>query len=96
MGEVPENFHGKKGRSGRKTLREEVALLKRYEAQAPKVFKILEEKLNGSKKEREWAMEWLKSGFVKMIPQKIGGDKDNPIQAVLVKFMDDDNNRNSQ
>ncbi len=83
---------------GRKTKGNELALVQWYESVLPEAFKIAKDMLlSQNKTDKLWAMEWLKTGIVKMIPQKIGGDKDNPI-PVLVKFMKepDDNNGDSQ
>lgn len=82
--------------SGRKTRGEELALVEWYESVLPKVFTEVKVMLESkTKKDKLWAMEWLKSGLVKMIPQKIGGDKDNPVE-VLVKFINgNEDNRNS-
>lgn len=69
---------GIKGRSGRATKGNELALVQWYESVLPQVFGIVKEKLNSpAEKDKLWAMEWLKTGIVKMIPQKIGGDPDN-------------------
>lgn len=74
---------------GRKTKGQELALVEWYESVLPNVFSIVKEKLNSpEEKDKLWAMEWLKTGIVKMIPQKIGGDENNknPI-PILVKFI---------
>lgn len=101
MGKVPENFHGKKGKSGRKTKKEELqaaaeliteeALLKLARS---KVQKYLNKDLN-FKETKEMALPIV----VKGIAQKLGGDKDNqtPI-PVLVRFIngnDTEDNRNT-
>lgn len=87
MSGVIGNSGGKKGKSGRKTKGQELALVEWYESVLPTVFGIVKDKL-GSERETDklWAMEWLKAGIVKMIPQKLAGDKDNPVE-VLVKFI---------
>ena len=64
--------------SGRKSLKDEIGVLRRFEQLSPKVFNIIDKMLDSkSKQDRLWAMDWLKNGFAKMIPQKIGGDPDN-------------------
>ena len=76
---------GNKG-GGRKKLKDEIAVIKYYEAMLPKVFKLVREKLEtGTKKDKEWAADWVKTGIVKMIPQiqKIGGDKDNKTSIAI-------------
>ena len=61
--------------AGRKSLKDELEVLRRYEQLAPKVFayvtKMLEE---GSELDKRWAADWLKAAYVKMIPQKVQGD----------------------
>ena len=71
---------GNKG-GGRKTKPVEVSIVRYYEDLLPKVFIEVRNMLEtGTKKQKLWAMEYLKTGFVKLIPQKVGGDKDNPFQ----------------
>jgi hypothetical protein len=82
---------GNKG-GGRKKLRDEIALIKYYESVLPKVFSVVSKKLNSeSKKDQLWAMEWLKTGIVKMIPQKIGGDPDNRTPIPLLYALHNNN-----
>lgn len=82
--------------SGRKTRGEELALVEWYESVLPKVFSEVKGMLESKvKKDKLWAMDWLKTGLVKMIPQKIAGDTKNPVE-VLVKFINgNEDNRNS-
>ncbi len=76
----PNGNPGNKG-GGRKPKSVEVNITRYYEDCLPKVFIKVKEMLESKiKKDRLWAIEWLKSGLVKMIPQKIGGDKNNPIE----------------
>ncbi len=90
------NFHGKKGRSGRKTKGHELALVEWYESVLPKVFSEVKVMLESKvKKDRLWAMDWLKTGLVKMIPQRIGGDPDNRTPIPLL-YAISNNNRNSK
>ena len=66
--------------AGRKSLKEELGVLERFSQLSPKVFGYLERCLaSGIKEDERWAMDWLKTGFAKMIPQKLEGDKDNPL-----------------
>lgn len=63
---------------GRKPLAREMAIIKYYEDLLPEAFLIAKDMLKSeTKTDRLWAMDWLKSGFAKMIPQKIAGDPDN-------------------
>lgn len=85
--------------SGRATKGQELALVEWYKSVLPEVFSIVSEKLKSKKeKDKLWAMEWLKTGIVKMIPQKLSGDEDNktPI-PILVKFINgqSENNRDT-
>jgi hypothetical protein len=70
---------GNKG-GGRKPKSVEINIIRYYEDLLPKVFievrKMIE---TGNKKEKLWAMEWIKTGLVKMIPQinKISGNADD-------------------
>lgn len=66
--------------SGRKTLTEELSVLRRFEQLSPKVFGFVEEMLDSKKKsDKVWASDWLKNGYAKLLPQIIQGDKDNPL-----------------
>jgi hypothetical protein len=76
---------GNKG-GGRKSLGQELALIDRYKALAPKAFEIVNQMLDGNKKDKLWAMDWLKTGLVKMIPQKIGGDPENPVVFIPIEL----------
>jgi len=73
---------------GRKTLTDELQITRRYADLSEKAFKLIKKKLESEEKsEQNFALDWLKGGFAKMIPQKIGGDKENPVE-VLVRFID--------
>jgi hypothetical protein len=66
--------------SGRTTRGQELALVTWYESVLPEVFGEVKKMITSKKKsDRLWALEWLKTGVVKMIPQvsKIGGDENN-------------------
>lgn len=65
---------------GRKSLTEELQITRRYAQLSAKAFKLITKKLaSNDKSEQNFALDWLKGGFAKMIPQvnKIGGDPDN-------------------
>jgi len=89
-----------KKKRGRKTLKEEMEVLERYNQLAPKVFSFVQQMFNGDNLEdKKWAADWVKGAYARMIPQKIGGDPNNksPI-PVLVKFVngnESENNRDS-
>ena len=64
--------------AGRKSKAEELKIIERYAELTEPFFKVLKEALEGkNKRDKHWAIEQLSKGFVKMIPQKIGGDPDN-------------------
>lgn len=72
--------------SGRSTKGHELALVAWYESVLPGVFGEVKKMLaSKKKKDRLWALEWLKTGVVKMIPQvsKIGGDENNKIPIAI-------------
>jgi len=69
---------GNKG-GGRLPLRVEVSVYNSFLELTPKVFKVVQEALKGNKTDKRWAADWAKGGLVKMIPQIIGGDPDNPL-----------------
>ena len=76
--------------AGRKSVGKEKAVIEWYVGSLPKAFGVVDEMLESkNKKDRLWAVDWLKTGLVKMIPQiqKIGGDKDNdtPIPISLLQ-----------
>lgn len=87
--------------AGRKSLKDEMAVLKRFEQLSPQVFEYLTKCLNGeSKEDKKWAMDWLKAGYAKMIPQKIGGDPNDrtpiPILGVQNVPTNNGNQQNTQ
>lgn len=67
-------------KTGRKTYGEDMKIKERYCALTELFFKVLKNRLNSkNKKEQDWAVEQLSKAYVKMIPQVLAGDKDNPI-----------------
>lgn len=83
--------------SGRSTKGQELALVEWYKSVLPEVFSIVSEKLKSKKeKDKLWAMEWLKTGIVKMIPQKLQGDKDHPIAVIPIYGGVSGHNSNTQ
>ncbi len=56
---------------GRKTLREEIDLTHRYAALSEKAFRLISKRLDStSKKDQEYALDWLKAGFSRMVMQQ--------------------------
>jgi len=86
---------GNKG-GGRKPIQKELDLVRMYEGLAPRAFEIISEALHSkTKADRRWAMDWLKSGLVKLLPQvtKVGGDENNrtpiPISNIFMNAVQD-------
>jgi hypothetical protein len=83
--------------SGRATKGQELALVEWYKSVLPEVFSIVSTKLKSNKEaDKLWAMEWLKTGIVKMIPQKIGGDPDNRTPIPILGMTNVPNNNSHQ
>lgn len=63
---------------GRKTLRDEIGVLRRYNDLSEPYFKFIQQMLSSEDKEdRKWAAERLDKAYVKMVPQTINGEGDN-------------------
>ena len=59
---------------------EEIKIKQRYSALSVFYFRILKKFLQSKKEENQkWAVQELSKAFVKMIPQVLSGDKDNPL-----------------
>ena len=72
--------------SGRKSLKDEIAVLNRYAELAPKYFKFIQEMLDSKNVEdKKWAVERLDKAFVKMVPQKLSGEGDDG--EIIVKVI---------
>ncbi len=58
-------------KAGRKSLREEIDLTHRYAALSEKAFRLISKRLDSdNKKEQEYALDWLKAGFSRMVMQQ--------------------------
>ncbi len=80
---------GIKGKSGRTSLREELGILERYNQLSPKVFKFVSEMLDSPKKsDKQWAADWIKPAYAKMLPQQVSGVGGKPIEIQIVKYGD--------
>jgi len=67
--------------AGRKSLRDEVEIIKRYSDLSAPYFKFLRECLEGEDKaDKKWAADNLKGAYAKMIPQDLtsGGEQITP------------------
>jgi len=65
---------------GRKSLKEELGVIRRYADLSEPFFNFIKACLEGDDKaDKKWASEQLGKGFVKMIPQSLETDPDNPI-----------------
>ena len=68
--------------AGRKSLKDELGILRRYADLTEPYFKVLKARLNSkNKKEQDWAVEQLTKAYTKMIPQQVGGLDGEPIQV---------------
>jgi hypothetical protein len=66
--------------AGRKSLRDEAQIIKRYNDLSEPYFKFLRECLEGEDKaDKKWAADNLKSAFTRMIPQDINADVEGDI-----------------
>ncbi len=71
--------------AGRKSLKEELSVMRRYEQLAPKVFSFVQEMFDSENKtDKQWAADWLKPAYSKMIPQQITGANGGAIQVELL------------
>ena len=66
--------------SGRKPLAVENSVIEMYKSFIPKVLIIIDQSLNSKNKlDRKWGVEMASRGLVKMVPQIVQGDVDNPV-----------------
>jgi hypothetical protein len=73
--------------SGRKTLKQELEVLRRYQQLTPKVFGFVEEMLDSKKKsDKMWACNWLEKAYTKMIPQEISGIDGGPLEIKVINY----------
>jgi len=75
---------------GRKSMREEIAVLRRYNDLSEPYFKFIQEMLNSELiEDRKWAAERLDKAYVKMVPQTIKGDEDSPLEfrVTAIKYI---------
>lgn len=73
--------------AGRKSLKEELRVVKYMAELEPRFFKVLEDSLKSPQLgDRQWAVEQLAKLYAKAVPQKIGGDPNNetPITISLL------------
>lgn len=74
------------GMPGRKSWTEELNIAQRYSDLSKPFFKVIKQCLESEDKaDQKWAVEQLSKAFVKMIPQKIGGDIENPLIIQISK-----------
>lgn len=68
--------------AGRKSLKDELGILRRYADLTEPYFNFLQKMLESkNKKDQMWACEQLKNAFPKFIPQQVGGLDGDPIQV---------------
>jgi hypothetical protein len=73
--------------AGRKSLREELQIIRRYADLSEPYFKVLRESLESDDKdEKKWAADNLKGAFAKMIPTTLEGSDDMPLQIQVITY----------
>jgi hypothetical protein len=73
--------------AGRKSLREELQIIRRYADLSEPYFKVLKESLESDDKdEKKWAADNLKGAFAKMIPTTLEGGDDIPLQIQVITY----------
>ncbi len=74
-------------KTGRKGFGEELELLRRYSDLSEGYFNFLKQMLEGEDKaDKKWAVDCISKAYVKMIPQKIAGDEENPINFGIIMY----------
>ena len=91
MGQVPENFHGVKGRSGRRSLREEIGLIRKMTELAEPHFRFIKEMFESTKEDKQWAVEQMMKLYPKAIPTEFASDPTNPFIIQIAKEVADKN-----
>lgn len=86
---------------GRKSLRDEIQVIRRYAELAPPYFKFINKMLaeDSPKEDRKWAAERLDKAFPKMIPQNLdltSGGEVIPILSGLNVSTHNSNEQNSK
>jgi hypothetical protein len=78
--------------AGRKSLKDELGVLRRYADLSESYFKVLKAKLESDvdPAAQMWAVEQLTKAFVKMIPQTIAGEGDDG--EIILKLVSYGNN----
>src|SRR5689334_21150271 len=82
--------------AGRKSLRDELKIFKRYSELTDPYFRVLKTKLESTADPaaQMWAVEQLTKAFVKMIPTKLEGDGDDG--ELVIKLISYGGNPSSQ
>lgn len=72
------------GVPGRKSFTEELKIAQRYSVLSDEFFRLLAKFLKSkNKQDQKWAGEQLSKAFIKMIPQTLAGDEENPIKVQI-------------
>lgn len=69
--------------AGRKSLKQELQVVKYMAELEPKFFNVLKNALVDPER-KYWAIEQLGKLYAKAVPQKIGGDPDNPLHVIPI------------
>ena len=74
--------------AGRKTLKDELGILRRYADLTEPYFKFLNQMLtSANKKDKMWAAEQLKNAYPKFIPQTLEGSGENgELQVQVINY----------
>jgi hypothetical protein len=88
--------------AGRKSLKEEIQVVRYMTELSPKVFKVIQEALEGEiLSDKKWAVEQMMKLYVKAIPQEMTGDGGKPFiiqiaKEVAEKYSLDDTTQNTE
>lgn len=70
---------------GRKSLKDELEITRRYADLTEPAFRLISQKLaSDNREDQNFALDWLKGGFTKMIPQQVTGANGGPIQVQML------------
>lgn len=76
-----------KNKGGRKSYFEELNIANRYALLSEPYFAFLKKMLaSKDKSDKKWAAERLEKAYVKMIPQTLQGDPENPLYVKEVEI----------
>jgi hypothetical protein len=72
--------------TGRKSLKEEIEVIKYMSELAPKIFDFLNDCIIGrNRQDKKWATEQMMKLYAKAIPQELFSNSDNPLVVQVVQ-----------